>query len=108
MTTIELCGIGKSYSGALPVLKSVDLKIKAGELFFLLGPSGCGKSTLLRIIAGLLEPDEGKIFFDGADVTKVKAEKRNAVQRPVQRAPLTDAARCDGQCSALRYLSHPN
>ena len=79
MTTIELCGIGKSYSGALPVLKSVDLKIKAGELFFLLGPSGCGKSTLLRIIAGLLEPDEGKIFFDGADVTKVKAEKRNAV-----------------------------
>ncbi|MEG1980485.1 MAG: ABC transporter ATP-binding protein, partial [Victivallaceae bacterium] len=79
MTTIELCSITKSYSGALPVLKSVDLKIRAGELFFLLGPSGCGKSTLLRIIAGLLEPDAGKIVFDGEDVTKVKAEKRNAV-----------------------------
>ncbi|HVZ31908.1 MAG TPA: ABC transporter ATP-binding protein [Polyangiaceae bacterium] len=56
-----------------------DLAISAGELFFLLGPSGCGKTTLLNLIAGLLEPTEGRIWFDGKDVTRQPTRERNAV-----------------------------
>src|SRR5437016_9420234 len=43
----------------------------------LLGPSGCGKTTTLRMIAGFERPDEGRIRFDGHDVTDVPANRRN-------------------------------
>ena len=43
----------------------------------LLGPSGCGKTTTLRIIAGLLEPDAGRVFLDGKDITRLEPEKRD-------------------------------
>lgn len=72
---VELKNIVKSYD-ATPVLKDLSFTVGAGELFFLIGSSGCGKSTLLRLIAGLLEPDSGQLFFDGRDVTNLPAEKR--------------------------------
>ena len=76
--SVKIQGISKSYKKNTPVLLPLDLEIRAGELFFLLGPSGCGKSTLLRIIAGLLQPTEGKIFFDDEDITALPPEKRQA------------------------------
>ncbi len=78
MTSVEIKGISKSYQPGVPVLKPIDLKIEAGELFFLLGPSGCGKSTLLRILAGLVEPDAGSITFNGREITTLPPEKRRA------------------------------
>jgi spermidine/putrescine ABC transporter ATP-binding subunit len=54
----------------------VNLQVKKGKLMTLLGPSGCGKTTLLRCITGHLNPDEGKIFIDGEDVTSVPTHKR--------------------------------
>ncbi len=78
MTSVRLSEITKTFGGTT-ALDSIDLDIKAGELFFLLGPSGCGKSTLLRLIAGLHEPSSGKIFFNDRDVTSLGTEKRNAV-----------------------------
>jgi multiple sugar transport system ATP-binding protein len=53
-----------------------DFEIPDGKLVGLLGPSGCGKSTALNLISGLEIPTEGKIFFDGEDVTKVPPELR--------------------------------
>ena len=53
------------------VLKDIDLDWHNGGAYALLGPSGCGKSTLLNIISGLLAPSEGRIFFDGRDVTEL-------------------------------------
>ena len=76
--SVIIQGISKSYKKNSPVLLPLDLEIKSGEIFFLLGPSGCGKSTLLRIIAGLLEPSSGKIYFDGQDITCLPPEKRRA------------------------------
>ena len=77
-SSVKITGISKAYTKDVPVLKPLDLEVKKGELFFLLGPSGCGKSTLLRIIAGLVTPDAGKIFFDTEDVTDFPPEKRRA------------------------------
>ena len=54
----------------------MDLDIGKGELVALLGPSGCGKTTTMRAIAGLMEPASGKIVLDGADITRVPANKR--------------------------------
>jgi iron(III) transport system ATP-binding protein len=78
MTAVRLDHITKRF-GSTVALDDIDLEIQAGELFFLLGPSGCGKSTLLRLIAGLHEPSEGHILFNGRDVTALRTEKRNAV-----------------------------
>ncbi len=54
----------------------LTLDIEEGALVGLLGPSGCGKSTTLFMLAGLLDPDGGKIFFGGEDVTRIPPEKR--------------------------------
>jgi len=58
-------------------LNAVDLEIPEGKFVVVLGPSGSGKTTLLRLIAGLLFPTEGSIFFDKEDVTLKPANKRN-------------------------------
>src|SRR3954470_6365381 len=78
MIAVKIDHIGKRF-GQTTALDNVTLDIEAGEMFFLLGPSGCGKSTLLRIVAGLLEPTSGRIFFNDLDVTPLGTEKRNAV-----------------------------
>ena len=75
MVSIKTRGLVKRF-GDLIALDQLDLDIEAGELFFLLGPSGCGKTTLLRSIAGFHIPDEGKVLFDGEDVTKLPPHKR--------------------------------
>jgi glycerol transport system ATP-binding protein len=53
-------------------LKEVHHEWNDGGAYALLGPSGCGKTTLLNIISGLLQPSEGKILFDGKDVTNLR------------------------------------
>ena len=63
--------------GSQTVLDGIDLRIEAGELFFLLGPSGCGKTTLLRAVAGLNEPEEGRILAGDRDVTHVPPHRRD-------------------------------
>ncbi|HEU4340813.1 MAG TPA: ABC transporter ATP-binding protein [Candidatus Binatia bacterium] len=56
---------------------NLTLEIGPGELFFLLGPSGCGKTTALRLVAGFYLPDEGRIFLNERDQSRVAPHKRN-------------------------------
>jgi spermidine/putrescine transport system ATP-binding protein len=72
---IELESVVKRFGGANAV-DGVSLSIAEGEFFSLLGPSGCGKTTTLRMIAGFVEPDEGRILLHGNDVTAVPPNKR--------------------------------
>ncbi len=58
------------------ILDNMSLAIRDKEFVTLLGSSGCGKTTTLRLIAGFLQPNEGRIFFDGKDVTDVPPYRR--------------------------------
>ncbi len=62
---ITLHDVSKSYTRGVRVVDRLSLDIAPGEFLVLLGPSGCGKSTVLRMIAGLEEIDEGRLFLDG-------------------------------------------
>lgn len=85
MARIALKDLRHSY-GAQPAseddfaLKRVDLEWTDGGAYALLGPSGCGKTTLLNIISGLIKPTEGRILFDGVDVTELEPDRRNIAQ----------------------------
>jgi multiple sugar transport system ATP-binding protein len=67
MSEIEIKNLTKYY-GSVRALDDVSLHIDSGDFLVLLGPSGCGKTTLLRCIAGLEEPNEGKILIGGKPV----------------------------------------
>ena len=75
MAYIEFKNIKKFY-GSNHVLKNINLKIEKGEIVSILGPSGCGKTTLLNLILGLTQVSEGRIIFDGEDITQMPMEKR--------------------------------
>ncbi len=72
---IKLEHITKSYNGTV-ILDDLDLTIHENEFVTLLGPSGCGKTTTLRLIGGFETPDEGRIIFDGADITALAPNER--------------------------------
>ena len=72
---IHLEHVSKTYDGH-KVLDGLDLTISENEFVTLLGPSGCGKTTTLRLIAGFETPDEGRILFDGADITQLPPNRR--------------------------------
>jgi glycerol transport system ATP-binding protein len=61
-------------------LKRLDIEWADGGAYALLGPSGCGKTTLLNIISGLVRPSEGRVLFDGVDLTDVPTERRQIAQ----------------------------
>jgi ABC-type polar amino acid transport system ATPase subunit len=70
---VRLEGIHKWF-GDLHVLKGVDLTVVPKEVLVVIGPSGSGKSTLLRTINLLEEPSEGKVFFDGQEITDIRTD----------------------------------
>jgi glycerol transport system ATP-binding protein len=82
---IELEQLAHSYL-AEPVgeadyaIKTFDHVWQDGGAYALLGPSGCGKTTLLNVISGLIRPSQGRVLFDGKDVTDFSPERRNIAQ----------------------------
>ena len=68
MTILKIEGISKSFDGK-KILDNICLELKKGELVSLLGVSGGGKTTLFNIIAGLSQPDEGKVFLNNIEIT---------------------------------------
>ena len=66
---LKLTGLRKSFAGK-PALADLDLEVRAGEFYALLGPNGAGKTTTLRIVAGLLQPDQGGVEVFGIDARR--------------------------------------
>ncbi len=71
---IRIENLVKSFNGH-PVLKGINLEIKAGETFSIIGPSGTGKSVLLKHIVKLEKPDNGTIYIDGQDIFALGKDK---------------------------------
>jgi len=76
MIALKIQDLSKNF-GSTEVLKKINLEINEGNFLVLLGPSGCGKSTLLNIVAGLETIDEGEVFIDDYNVSKVEPKDRN-------------------------------
>ncbi len=70
---VRLEGIHKWF-GDLHVLKGIDVGIDPGHVVTIIGPSGSGKSTLLRCVNLLEEPTDGKVFFDGREITDIRTD----------------------------------
>ncbi len=72
-TDVIIRGVTKVFrrspaEGDVHALGPIDLELRAGEFFAVVGPSGCGKSSLLEIIAGISEPTEGEVLFEGKPI----------------------------------------
>lgn len=84
MARIDLVDLAHSYGDASDessyALKPVSMTWRQGGAYSLLGPSGCGKTTLLNLISGLVTPSQGKILFDGVDITARSTRARNIAQ----------------------------
>jgi putative ABC transport system ATP-binding protein len=80
---LELDGVAKHYTGTGEQVRAVDgvtLSVNAGEMVALHGPSGSGKTTLLLMIAALLQPDSGRIEFDGRDLASLSERRVSEYQ----------------------------
>lgn len=75
MAYLEVKNASKSF-GKKKVLDGLSMQVEKGECVVVFGPSGCGKTVLLRLIAGVLDPDQGEIFIDGKSVNDVGPESR--------------------------------
>lgn len=78
-TIINVNQLSKTYANKFTALKSVDLKIRRGEILALLGPNGAGKTTLISIICGIVNPSTGNITVDGYDVHKDFRQTRSLI-----------------------------
>ena len=93
---IQATGLQKHFNGGgIKALDGVTASIRKGEVVVVIGPSGSGKSTLAKVIAGILTPTQGRILFNGEDITGLTITERArkgisfAFQQPVRFKGLT-------------------
>jgi branched-chain amino acid transport system ATP-binding protein len=72
---LETSGLTSHY-GRIPALKGIDLRIEPGELVALVGANGAGKTTLLRALSGVQRVSSGQVWFEGADITAARPDRR--------------------------------
>lgn len=72
---LEFVHVDKTYKNKVCALNDCNFRIEQGEFVFLIGPSGAGKSTITKLILKEINPDIGKIYLYGEDITRLKARK---------------------------------
>ena len=77
MAKVELKGIGKVYDGNVRAVTDANITVEDKEFCVFVGPSGCGKSTTLRMVAGLEDITEGKLYIDGKEMNDVPPKDRD-------------------------------
>ncbi len=101
--TLQLRAVSKRYVSAGETVHAVDrvsLEVSPGEFVALYGPSGSGKTTLLLLAAAIMQPDEGKVFFDGRDISRLSA-RESARYRREQTGVVFQSFHLMGGASAL-------
>jgi len=71
---LEIDGLSISFGG-LKAVSELDLAIRDGEIFSIIGPNGAGKTTVFNMVSGFYKPDEGRIRFEGRDITRLKPHR---------------------------------
>ncbi|BAD84210.1 ABC-type sulfate transport system, ATPase component [Thermococcus kodakarensis KOD1] len=98
-------GISKDYREFH--LRDVTFSVEKGEHFIILGPSGAGKTVLLEVIAGIIEPDSGRIFLNGEDITDLPPEKRGLAYIPQNYALFPNMSVFDNIAFGLKVRKVP-
>lgn len=99
MTLLDIADLRVNY-GEIEALKGVSLAVAQGEIVAILGANGAGKTTLMRTISGLLAPRGGAIRFDGAEITRLGADR--IVRRGIAQSP--EGRRVFGTLTVLENL----
>ncbi|AIU68854.1 molybdenum ABC transporter ATP-binding protein [Thermococcus eurythermalis] len=88
-------------------LREISFEVNEGEHFVILGPSGAGKTVLLEIIAGIIEPDSGRVYLNGRDVTDLPPEKRGLAYVPQNYALFPNMSVYDNIAFGLKVRKVP-
>ncbi|MDV3104844.1 tungstate ABC transporter ATP-binding protein WtpC [Thermococcus waiotapuensis] len=102
---LEVQNISKDYKEFH--LRDITFSVKRGEYFVLLGPSGAGKTVLLEVIAGILEPDSGRVILNEKDVTKLPPERRGLSYVPQDYALFPNMSVFDNIAFGLKLRGVP-
>jgi ABC-2 type transport system ATP-binding protein len=94
---LELKNLSKSFRG-IPAIEDVTFQVAAGEIVGFLGPNGAGKSTTVKIITGMMRPNDGRVLFEGQDISKDLAAFRSVLGYVPEEAHLYN------YLSGLEYL----
>ena len=103
----EVQSLSKSFEDTL-VIGNCSFRVETGQSMSVLGRSGCGKTTLLKILAGLMEPDAGKVVIDGKDMTDTPAHLRQMVYLPQEALLFPHLDVCENIAFGLRVRKKPN
>ncbi|WP_297464600.1 tungstate ABC transporter ATP-binding protein WtpC [Thermococcus sp.] len=102
---LEVISISRDYGGFH--LRDVTFGVEKGEHFVILGPSGAGKTVLLEVIAGIVEPDSGRVYLNGRDVTDLPPERRGLAYIPQNYALFPHMSVYDNIAFGLRLRKLP-
>ena len=106
MAEVHLTGLSKSH-GKQSVLCDLSLRVAAGEMAVVVGPSGCGKTTLLRLIAGLDQPDAGRVRIGGQPVDHLPPDRRGVAMVFQSHALYPHMTVAENMGFALRLAGRP-
>ena len=84
---LEVDGLTKTFSNGVRAVQGVSLQVGRGETLGIVGESGCGKSTTGKMILRLVDSDEGRVVFDGLDITHARGKNLRALRRRLQVVP---------------------
>jgi branched-chain amino acid transport system ATP-binding protein len=104
MNMLSCVGVTKRFRG-ITAINKLDINIERGQIHGLIGPNGSGKTTFFSVVTGLLQADEGKVYFDSTDITNLRPHviTKMGISRTFQRGVVFPMATCLDNVMAGAY-----